>query len=573
MFFRKQPPHDLLFACSILLILATYIVEAQELRYLPLQQPGQASVAIDRKKQTAYIIDLGKAGDGNTITISSSGTEVGLFDYIEQQGVTHLVVICSHPHSDHMGGIEAAFATRKTFIRADGTARFKQIDIIDDGMSINNRLDLALKKALPPQSSISVNHSSARLKNALVGISLPSDDIYIETIPYVAVPGAGPHGRSVVTRIVLGGARSVVDFDDADSDVIDKVVARLKEEKITKIDGFIVPHHGSAYHDISPILELNPAIAIIAVNPENKYGHPAAPILRSLMEKLGPENVIFTGSDGYVEVGPSGVTHSRHTAADSESYALFVDPSRRRAERMGKTKDVADYAYIQSVMMKDEDPPSESASGSKPENPPSTGSGGPIGGAASGSPTHNVPRSSAPVAGSGNGPAPGPRRPAPIAQTTLRDAVAKRIRSNGTAMSEEFDVGDIGAGGIQPIALTEQKLFKQMASSPESSTTVWVSGEEIDEPSLNSKGLSQSESIEIRDHLRLSGVDPNADQALNVITNTESGVPNEAEPPRPITTQALITSSFPGHPAPKHLPNGGMVYLTGGRLFATGNAT
>jgi beta-lactamase superfamily II metal-dependent hydrolase len=545
-------------------------VEAQELRYLPLQQPGQASVAIDHKKQVAYIVDLGKAGDGNTITISSNGMEVGLFDYLEQQEVKRLIVICSHPHSDHVGGIEAAFSSSETFIRADGTARFDQIDVIDDGISLNNRLDSALKNALALHSQIKVNHSSAHLRNALSGISLPSDDIFIETIPYEAAPNAGTHGRSVVTRIVLGGKQSVVDFDDADSDVIGKVVAQLKKDKITKIDAFVVPHHGSAYHDISPIMELDPAIAIIAVNPANKYGHPAAPILRALMGKLKLENVIFTGSDGYVEIGPNGVRHSEHTAADPESYALFVDPSRRRAERMGKTKDLLDYIYIQTVMMKGEDPPFEGAS-SNPETPSGPGPEGTVNGTGDGSPRPpDSPKgpASPPVNGAG----PAQPKPLPVAQSALKDAAAKKIRSNGTAMSEEFDVGDIAAGGIRPGALKDQKLFGLPAASLESPLTVWVSRDD-DERGGSSTGLPQSEAIEIRDHLLLKGIDPTADQPVNVVVTTASGAPNEAEPPRQIRTRTIKASSLPGHSVSKHLPSGGMVYLTGGKLFATGDAT
>src|SRR5208282_4186404 len=52
-------------AVLIAVFLASVLpVSAQSLRYLPLQQAGQASVAIDETKSTAYVIDLGKAGDG-----------------------------------------------------------------------------------------------------------------------------------------------------------------------------------------------------------------------------------------------------------------------------------------------------------------------------------------------------------------------------------------------------------------------------------------------------------------------------------------------------------------------------
>ncbi len=132
-------------ATALLLFTIVTASWSQTLTYLPLQRPGQASVAIDLKAHAAYIIDLGKAGDGDTVTVDTPDGAVGLFDYLDQQGVRSLTVICSHPHSDHMGGIVAAFKNPKTFVRSDGTARFDTINIVDDGMLLAERLDTALK--------------------------------------------------------------------------------------------------------------------------------------------------------------------------------------------------------------------------------------------------------------------------------------------------------------------------------------------------------------------------------------------------------------------------------------------
>ena len=46
--------------------------------YLPLQQPGQASVIVDDTSRTLYIVDLGKSGNGNTRWSTASRFEIGL---------------------------------------------------------------------------------------------------------------------------------------------------------------------------------------------------------------------------------------------------------------------------------------------------------------------------------------------------------------------------------------------------------------------------------------------------------------------------------------------------------------
>ncbi len=368
--------------------------------------------------------------------------------------------------------------------------------------------------------------------------------MYIQTVPYTADPGAGPHGRSVVSRIVLGQNHSIIDFDDADNSVINKVVASLK---VNEIDAFVVPHHGSAAHDVEAILALRPKTAIIAVNPANKYGHPAAPILRKLMETLGPENVIFTGSDGHVDLGPDGVKYARYTAANPECYALFVDPSRRRAERLGLTKDVEDYKAIYAVMMKGEDLPPGVPFGGQP-NPPAGDSGGDT--------AQNRPRS--------------PRPPSPASEAR-KEAFASRIDNNGTALSEQLDAGFIKSGGVQPAVLERSRLFRNGGSAK---TAVWITrDEDYDAAAKQSAPFSAAEISAIRDHLQLTGSDPTIERSLTVIASTDSGNLNPVEPELHVTKQNLTPPTVVSGPDRGHTPKGGMVYLTGGKLFATSNAS
>jgi hypothetical protein len=55
-----------------LIVLLLPSVLAQEATYFALQRPGQGSVAIDKQKQTAYITDLGKSGDGDKLLVDNA---------------------------------------------------------------------------------------------------------------------------------------------------------------------------------------------------------------------------------------------------------------------------------------------------------------------------------------------------------------------------------------------------------------------------------------------------------------------------------------------------------------------
>jgi hypothetical protein len=291
---------------------------------------------------------------------------VPLLDRLEQLGIKDLFFVCSHPHSDHMGGIRALFRQPRVFFK-DGqltTPRFKSINVIDDGVS--NTLYLELQRSLANNTLIKTSRLSATNRNAFAGISTKADDVYIETIPYPVTAKSGPHGRAVITYIQLGQKQIIVDFDDAESAAIQKAVNTLTARGETEITTFVAPHHGSRYHDISPVIELlHPKRVIIAVNPENRYGHPSPPILLKLMQVLGKENVIFTGSVQNVVLDDDGVNSAMFTAADKDSYAMFVAPNRVRAEKLKNAEDIEACAAIQR-MMEDDRGGTESSGGRQP---------------------------------------------------------------------------------------------------------------------------------------------------------------------------------------------------------------
>jgi hypothetical protein len=317
-----------------------------------LRGPGQGSVAIDKTKRTAFITDLGKSGDGDKVTLDG----LPLMDRLSDLKIRNLVVTCSHPHSDHMGGIRALFAKPEAFFTdyTMATPRFESITVIDNG--VTDSLETILRQSLSGNRALKISYRSAAKTNAFKGLADPGDDVFVENIPYTPSDKPGPHGRSIITRTKLGQGHSSVDFDDADSTVIAKVVNEMISQGTTEIDSFVVPHHGSAYHDLEPILKLNPKQAIITVNPRNPYGHPSPAILLMLIEKLKPENVLFTGSADHLVMDPSGIKQARYTAANPESYELFVERNYERSLARHNPEEVALFKLIKEKMVPGPEP-------------------------------------------------------------------------------------------------------------------------------------------------------------------------------------------------------------------------
>src|SRR6266481_6969658 len=265
----------------VLILVAASSASAEgSLTYFALQQAGQAMVAVDTDQSIAYIVDLGKSGDGDQVMLDG----LPLLGRLHDLKIRRLVLVCSHPHSDHMGGIVALLSNDANFF-PDGdrqNPRFESVTVMDD--SSKDTLAVLLKK-LAKGSSLKTKHIDLAPKvdkktgkmiaasNGYQDIARPSDTIHIETIPYAASAKAGTHGRAIVTLITIGGRYRVLDFDDASNAVISKVVDKLQARQST-IDAFVVPHHGSKAHDVTPILAgLQPRVAIISANEENMYGH------------------------------------------------------------------------------------------------------------------------------------------------------------------------------------------------------------------------------------------------------------------------------------------------------------
>jgi glyoxylase-like metal-dependent hydrolase (beta-lactamase superfamily II) len=149
---------------------------AQEAAYFALQRPGQGSVAVDKPKRVAYITDLGKSGDGDRVTFDG----IPLLDALAAQRIETLVFTCSHPHSDHAGGIRALFENPKAFFSDPEmkVPRFTSIVVVENDMPLEESLYSILKQTLGSNNKIRIAHMDATKRNAFAAFSDPSDQVY-----------------------------------------------------------------------------------------------------------------------------------------------------------------------------------------------------------------------------------------------------------------------------------------------------------------------------------------------------------------------------------------------------------
>jgi len=176
------------------------------------------------------------------------------------------LLILTHSHADHVGGLPGAKKNR----------RVERIWYGDVKAGARARIDGITIDVLWPQGESDPN----------------------------------PNNCSIATLIK---ARDFSLF--AAGDIEPPVQSQLRS-RIGKVDIYKVAHHGSRYQDFALLRELSPAIAIISVGAGNSYGHPARSTISALSELHA--KVLRTDIDGAVAI--SAQRH-RFTVTRSKRWA------------------------------------------------------------------------------------------------------------------------------------------------------------------------------------------------------------------------------------------------------------
>jgi competence protein ComEC len=225
--------------------------------------PGSSSGGLK-----VYFLDVGQGdseivvADGKAMLIdagTNASTTVLLRD-IKRLGITGFdVVVGTHPHEDHIGGMDRVI---NQF--AIGTIYMPKVSATTK--TFTDFLTAIKNKGLTVTTP--VLGSSFTLGSANCTILAPS-----------AVPGDDLNDASIVIKVTYGNT-SFLFAADAETQ---SESAMLLEANILKADVLKVAHHGSSSSTASDFLEaVSPKYAVIEVGAGNDYGYPHQATMRRL---------------------------------------------------------------------------------------------------------------------------------------------------------------------------------------------------------------------------------------------------------------------------------------------------
>ena len=194
------------------------------------------------------------------------------------------LLLVTHPDADHIGGLLAVIE------------RYDVETIVEAPTRHGSTVHAAWRRAIEGRGG-----SVAVSKGVLIALD---DDVALEVLsagrPF---PDATINDASVVTMLRYGGVSILLTGD------ITSVVERRMVESGIDLSATLlkVPHHGSDTSSTDLFLQaVDPAVAIVQVGSDNRFGHPTDEVISRLKSVVPGENLFVTSSDGDVTVRTDG---------------------------------------------------------------------------------------------------------------------------------------------------------------------------------------------------------------------------------------------------------------------------
>lgn len=225
--------------------------------------------AIDVGQGDSYLI---VTPEKKTILIDAGPAEAGpnVVTFLRRQGVTELdLVIATHPHADHIGGLGYVLES------------IKVKNVLDSGQehtTLTYRRMLEAVKKHVGRLTLAQAGQKFNLDNGITLSVLGPRQPWLQN-----VSGSDLNANSVVIRLDYGQF-SMLLTGDAEDETEDRLLADNAPLQVTALK---VAHHGSRHSTKERFLRATkPSVAIISCGATNRYGHPTQATLDRL-RRLG----------------------------------------------------------------------------------------------------------------------------------------------------------------------------------------------------------------------------------------------------------------------------------------------
>ena len=203
------------------------------------------------------------------------------------------IVAASHPNSDHIGGL------------------LQVLERYDVGAVLERRIEYesatyeAWTRAVDEEQT-----QGARMIEASAGrVIMLDNDVRLEALgpPRVLLRGteSDADNASIVLRLVYGEVSFLLTGD------VFAAGERAMLASGVNLDSDVlkVPHHGSDTSSTPEFMSaVSPAVAVISVGAENRFGHPDKDVVRRLRRFVGEDGLYMTSERGTVEFITDGET-------------------------------------------------------------------------------------------------------------------------------------------------------------------------------------------------------------------------------------------------------------------------
>jgi len=273
---------------------------------------GQNHLAENEGNLSVYFFDVGQGDStlficaGKTILIDAGEIDMGdrVVSDLRSRNVTRIdLLVATHPHSDHIGGMQKVLAA------------FPVGKVLDTGL---------------PHPSSTYEHLLETIEQEHIPYQVAEQGQVIEVDPGLRVFVLSPpeerlgddlNDNSVVLRISYGTIDFLMtgDLDTAGEDALLRTGYPLDAEILK------VGHHGSSSSTSPAFLErVHPETAIISVGADNPYGHPHAETMDRL-ERSGV-TVFRTDLNGTILIRSDGMSYSVKTETNTSRITGVTTP-------------------------------------------------------------------------------------------------------------------------------------------------------------------------------------------------------------------------------------------------------